>query len=56
VPSPDLHINPDLTMGENMADAGGVVIALGRCQIHESWTQRFAPAPESPPASATSLQ
>jgi putative endopeptidase len=27
-PLPGLHINPDLTMGENIADLGGVVIAL----------------------------
>ncbi|HEX4510665.1 MAG TPA: M13 family metallopeptidase, partial [Burkholderiaceae bacterium] len=27
-PSPGLHINPGLTMGENIADLGGVVIAL----------------------------
>ena len=27
-PVPGLHINPDLTMGENIADLGGVVIAL----------------------------
>jgi putative endopeptidase len=27
-PVPGLHINPDLTMGENIADLGGVAIAL----------------------------
>jgi putative endopeptidase len=27
-PLPGLHINPDLTMGENIADLGGVVISL----------------------------
>jgi putative endopeptidase len=27
-PVPGLHINPDLTMGENIADLGGVIIAL----------------------------
>jgi putative endopeptidase len=27
-PVPGLHINPELTMGENIADLGGVVIAL----------------------------
>jgi putative endopeptidase len=27
-PVPGLHINPDLTMGENIADLGGAVIAL----------------------------
>jgi putative endopeptidase len=27
-PLPGLHINPDLTMGENIADLGGVLIAL----------------------------
>jgi putative endopeptidase len=27
-PVPGLHINPDLTMGENIADLGGMVVAL----------------------------
>ncbi|QEE24940.1 M13 family metallopeptidase [Rhodanobacter glycinis] len=27
-PVPGIHINPDLTMGENLADLGGVLIAL----------------------------
>jgi putative endopeptidase len=33
-PVPGLHINPDLTMGENIADLGGVLIALDA--YHES--------------------
>ncbi|MFO1466947.1 MAG: IS1182 family transposase [Steroidobacteraceae bacterium] len=32
------------------------LIAMGRCPHHLSWKQRFAPAPKSPPDSATSLQ
>ena len=27
-PSPGMHINPDLTMGENIADLGGLLLAL----------------------------
>ncbi len=32
------------------------LIAMGRCRHHVSWKQRFAPAPKSPPTSATSLE
>ncbi len=32
------------------------LIALGRTRHHPSWRQRFAPAPQAPPASATPLQ
>jgi transposase len=32
------------------------LIALGRTRHHPSWRQRFAAAPQSPPASATALQ
>jgi len=32
------------------------LIAMGRCRHHVTWKQRFAPAPKSPPASATALE
>ena len=32
------------------------LIAMGRCRHHGTWKQRFAPAPKSPPGSATSLE
>lgn len=32
------------------------LIALGRCAHHLTWKQRFAPAPKSPPDSATALE
>jgi transposase len=32
------------------------LIAMGRCRHHVTWKQRFAPAPKSPPASATPLE
>jgi putative endopeptidase len=41
-PIPGLHINPDLTMGENIADLGGVAIALDA--YHASLNH--APAPD----------
>jgi putative endopeptidase len=40
-PLPGLHINPDLTMGENIADLGGVVIALDA--YHDSLGGKTAP-------------
>ena len=40
-PLPGLHINPDLTMGENIADLGGVVISLDA--YHASLGGRPAP-------------
>ena len=40
-PLPGLHINPDLTMGENIADLGGVVIALDA--YHDSLHDKPAP-------------
>ena len=40
-PAPGLHINPDLTMGENIADLGGVVVALDA--YHRSLGGRPAP-------------
>jgi putative endopeptidase len=40
-PLPGLHINPDLTMGENIADLGGVVIALDA--YHASLNGEAAP-------------
>jgi putative endopeptidase len=40
-PVPGLHINPELTMGENIADLGGLVIALDA--YHASL---HGPAPE----------
>jgi putative endopeptidase len=40
-PLPGLHINPDLTMGENIADLGGVLIALDA--YHESLHGAAAP-------------
>jgi putative endopeptidase len=40
-PVPGLHINPDLTMGENIADLGGVVIALDA--YHASLQNEAAP-------------
>jgi putative endopeptidase len=40
-PLPGLHINPDLTMGENIADLGGVLIALDA--YHESLHGTAAP-------------
>jgi transposase len=32
------------------------LIAMGRCRHHVTWKQRFAPAPKSPPVSATPLE
>jgi len=43
-PVPGLHINPELTMGENIADLGGVVIALDA--YHESLHGAAAPVIE----------
>jgi putative endopeptidase len=43
-PLPGLHINPDLTMGENIADLGGVVIALDA--YHASLGGKKAPVRE----------
>jgi putative endopeptidase len=40
-PVPGLHINPDLTMGENIADFGGVTIALDA--YHASLNNEAAP-------------
>jgi putative endopeptidase len=40
-PAPGAHINPDLTMGENLADLGGLAIALDA--YHASL--KGAPAP-----------
>jgi len=40
-PLPGVHINPDLTMGENLADLGGVSIALDA--YHESLGGKPAP-------------
>jgi putative endopeptidase len=40
-PVPGLHINPDLTMGENIADLGGAVIALDA--YHASLNNEPAP-------------
>jgi putative endopeptidase len=40
-PVPGMHINPDLTMGENIADLGGLVIALDA--YHASLEGRPAP-------------
>ena len=40
-PLPGVHINPDLTMGENLADLGGLSIALDA--YHESLAGRPAP-------------
>jgi putative endopeptidase len=33
-PAPGMHINPDLTMGENLADLGGLAIALDAYHAH----------------------
>jgi len=38
---PGMHINPDLTMGENLADLGGVLIALDA--YHHSLGGKIAP-------------
>ena len=40
-PVPGLHINPDLTMGENIADVGGLAIALDA--YHASLNNEPAP-------------
>ena len=40
-PVPGLHINPDLTMGENIADLGGLAIALDA--YHASLNNEAAP-------------
>ena len=40
-PAPGLHINPELTMGENIADFGGVAIALDA--YHASLNNEAAP-------------
>ena len=40
-PVPGLHINPELTMGENIADLGGVAIALDA--YHASLNNEPAP-------------
>jgi len=40
-PLPGLHLNPELTMGENLADLGGLTIALDA--YHASLNGRLAP-------------